>query len=95
MLEREALRYPLAPFAAEVHGLVREDDDCLELLLATRVSDDELVERAADGGIEVREPDTWERDPEGVAPGTGECVALVAREAHRHAGDPAGLGLEP
>ena len=58
LLQREALRHPLAPLAAQVDGLVREDDQRLgRPLPPTPVpAEGEVVEGAADGRVEVREP---------------------------------------
>ena len=89
LLQREALRHPLAPLAAQVDGLVREDDQRLGRPLApTPVpAEGEVVERTADGRVEVREPGPEKRDAERVASRAGERVAVVAANAHRAARD--------
>ena len=53
LLEREALGDALAALPGEVHGFVRQHDDCLDAPLAVVVAAYEVSQRAADGRVEV------------------------------------------
>ena len=85
LLEREALRHAFATLAAEVDGLVRQNDERLSLTLARLAVRQQVVERAADARIEVRDARSRKRDAQRVAPCAGEVVLLVAAERHRPA----------
>ena len=75
---------------------MREHDKRVGRLLATPpvAAEGEVVERSADGGVEVREPGARERDAERVAAGAGEGVALVAADPDTTPRDPRRLGGE-
>ncbi len=75
---------------------MRQHDQRVGRLLATApvAAEGEVVERSADGGVEVCEPRARERDTERVAAGARERVALVAADPHAPTGDPRCLGRE-
>ena len=78
-----------------MHRLVGEDDHGFDAPGVPPAPGCQITQRTAERRIEVRQPRAREGDPERVAAGAGERVALVAPDANGAARDPPGLRAEP